>query len=191
LSLDTPILTPSGFKPIGDIKDGETVFNENGDPVRVIHSHDIINDAESYRTSFCNGSHIDACKDHQWLTWTKADRTNERRGLKHNPSVKSTLDIFNTQMCGKEFNHSIQYTKPIGLERKNLLIDPYILGLWLGDGGTTSAKFSSIDEPILDYIRSKYVVTKLKGDNCDYYIRGLSRLLRSEGVLGNKHVPHN
>lgn len=192
LALDTPILTPSGFKPIGEIKDGDIVFDERGDECTVTHAHDVIKNAESYRVHFCNGTYIDACKDHQWLTWTKRDRKNHKRDLSYNPSVKSTLEIFNSQKDGKEYNHSIPYADIVDMKNADVFgVDPYILGAWLGDGNTADARFSSIDKEILDEIREEYEVTKLSGENCDYYIRGLQSELRKLNVLGNKHIPED
>jgi hypothetical protein len=191
LALDTPILTPHGFIAIRDIQHGDIVFDEKGRQQSVLIAHDVIENPDSYRVNFCDGTYLDACADHQWLTWTKSDRKNFRRGLKYSPSVKSTLDIFNTQMCGKEYNHSIPYTEPVGMPDNYLQVDPYVLGLWLGDGNTHDARFSTIDEQLLDEIRVFYPeITKLSGDNCDYYIRGLQAELSDIGVLGDKHVPY-
>lgn len=121
LCLETPILTDNGFKRNGDIVAGDIIFDEKGNKQKVLIAHDIIENAEAYRIHFCNGTYLDACKDHQWFTWTKCDRKNYRRGLKSfYPSVKSTLEIFNTQMHGKEFNHSIPYADPFISEDKKL-----------------------------------------------------------------------
>ena len=190
LDLDTPILTPSGFIRIGSIVEGDTVFNEKGLPVSVLVAHDVIEDAESFRVHFCDGSYLDACADHQWLTWTKADRKNFRRGFSYSPSVKSTLEIFNTQMNGKEYNHSIPYAEPIQMEHRDLPIDPYLLGLWLGDGCTHKSGIATIDEEILDSFRDAgFGITHY--ENCDYGITdGFRVLLIENNLLGNKHVPY-
>lgn len=194
LALNTPILTPSGFKPIGDIVDGDIVYDEKGREQTVIHAHEVIKAAESYRVHFCNGEYIDACKDHRWLTHTKLDRKSFKRypdTSTRKPTVKTTLELFETQMHGKEYNHSIPYTEPVQFARKDQTLDPYLLGMWLGDGNTHRAGFSSIDKELIQAWKDKgYGVTHYSG--CDYGITGgLKVQLRELGLLKNKHIPNN
>jgi phage terminase large subunit-like protein len=56
--------------------------------------------------------------------------------------VKTTQDIVDTFYQGKrrDLNHSIPLAKPIEMEEKELLVDPYVFGYWLGDG----YKFGSV-----------------------------------------------
>lgn len=88
-----------------------------------------------------------------------------------------------------------------------ITIDPYILGLWLGDGKSTSSAFYSADEEIIsslrDYakrvgqdfrqIKEKSNCYKLTITNCDFRKDkyNLQRELRLLGLLGNKHIPQN
>ncbi len=189
LDLHTPILTPDGFKPIGEIEEGDTVYNEKGEKIKVLVAHDIIQNPKSYRVHFCNGTYIDACKDHRWSTYTKLDRKSMSRGNPREMKVRTTQEIFETQMHGKEYNHSIPYTKAIGFKEVDLPIDPYILGAWVGDGNTYRAGFSTIDEEILEQFTSKgYGVSHYSG--CDYGITGgLITQLKELGVIRNKHIP--
>ena len=188
LDLNEWVITPSGKKRLLDLSEGETVYDEMGCEQKIIKLHPIDLNPDSYRITFKNGQTIDACADHLWLTWTKKDRKNERRGLKFTPSIKTTLDMFETQMDGSEYNHSIPATQPIEYSEKDLLIEPYLLGLWLGDGGKNSARITTVDHEILDTIRGYgYEVSSY-----DYKEHGVKKLLvklREINVLKNKHIP--
>ncbi len=58
-------------------------------------------------------------------------------------------------------NHSVQLCGPLDYPEQDLLLAPYTLGAWLGDGNSDSATITSADEEILAAIRSDgYTVTK-------------------------------
>lgn len=51
-------------------------------------------------------------------------------------------------------------------EKKNVLIDPYILGMWLGDGNSNGTGFTSEDQELIDYWK-KYT----DAINCEIVLR--------------------
>lgn len=187
--LDEPIITPKGWVKFGDLVVGSEVFDENGNVQKVTHLTPIQLDYPTYRVYFCNGSHMDVGEDHLWYTWTKLDRKNERRGLQYNPSVKTTLEIFETQKHGEEYNHSIPYTKPLKLPTQELEVDPYILGCWLGDGSSNGGGFTTVDLEILEYFKDKGYEITSKKRYCEWYVRKLVTDLRKINVVNNKHIP--
>lgn len=80
-------------------------------------------------------------------------------------------------------------------------IDPYLLGLWLGDGDTDTIVITAADEEVRDYI---YAYAQRKGMTVSpydypgrtpkYRIKkahsdGLTKLFRWYNLLGNKHIP--
>ena len=73
LALDTPIPTPSGWSTMGDLQVGDLVIDENGKPCRVLAKYEP-DQKEQYRITFSDGSTIDACADHLWVTWEHKDR---------------------------------------------------------------------------------------------------------------------
>lgn len=73
LALDTPLPTPDGWTTMGAVGVGDTVFDEAGRSCRVTAKFEPRVD-EQYRVTFSDGSTIDACGDHQWVTWTRAER---------------------------------------------------------------------------------------------------------------------
>src|SRR5665213_4231660 len=98
------------------------------------------------RDSFSDGTTIVADVDHQWQVWTRHDR--HRRGV---PSVLTTGEIERTlKYCRTEYNHHVAQALPVHYPSRELPIDPYVLGAWLGDGTSAKAEITSIDPPILD-----------------------------------------
>jgi len=73
LGMDTPIPTPTGWKNLASITVGDEVFDEAGKPCRVTATFDGIAEP-AYRVTFSDGTHLDACGEHQWVTWTHAER---------------------------------------------------------------------------------------------------------------------
>lgn len=66
-------LPMSGWKRMGDIVVGDEVFDEAGHPCKVTGVFDRVPE-HAYRVTFSDGTHIDACDEHQWVTWTHAER---------------------------------------------------------------------------------------------------------------------
>ena len=92
-------------------------------------------------------------------------------------------------------------------ERDDLPVDPYVLGVWLGDGTTTSATITTADLEVVEQIRAAgYAVHRTSApygwriggyaadrsrDAAGRYAAdgGLNSVMRAEGLLGDKHVP--
>jgi predicted phage terminase large subunit-like protein len=54
---------------MGDIRVGDTLFDEKGCPCTVLAIHPIFTPEKAYRLTFDDGSELDACSDHLWLTY--------------------------------------------------------------------------------------------------------------------------
>ena len=80
LAADTLIPTPTGFKPMADLKVGDQVFDEKGMPCNVTAVTDILVDRPCYRMTFSTGETLVADESHEWLTRVKVD----------NPGANST-----------------------------------------------------------------------------------------------------
>ena len=121
---------------------------------------------------------------------------NRDRKYKYLPAnaggVRTTEQIANSLLTGRHntVNHTIPIAQPLLMPKADLLIDPYVLGAWLGDGTSVCGGFCSADAEIINEIEHfGYRVTKQKSNKYGYTIRGLKVELRKIGVLGNKHIP--
>lgn len=89
LSLETDIPTPTGFIKLKDLKEGDDLFDENGNICQVTKLHPIDLTPDSYKVTFDDGATIDACADHLWLTHTTNELINKSSG-----TVRNTKEIF-------------------------------------------------------------------------------------------------
>lgn len=78
LALDTPVLTTEGWSSQGALRVGDFVYNEEGDPVRVIAAYPVEANP-CYRVTFSNGQEIVAGQGHLWTVATAADRSHYAR----------------------------------------------------------------------------------------------------------------
>jgi phage terminase large subunit-like protein len=81
LALDTPLPTPAGWTTMGEVGVGDTVFDEAGHPCRVTAVYDVETPDVAYSLRFGDKTQIVACAEHQWMTFTHA----ERKGLLRSP----------------------------------------------------------------------------------------------------------
>lgn len=103
------------------------------------------------------------------------------------------------------------FKQAVDFEPKTVSLEPYMVGLWLGDGTTAEPAITNVDPPIIDYIndfaeRHNLRVTEkrklLEDENGDkyeadcktYYLAGNPKnafrdSLKEYGLLGNKHIP--
>lgn len=105
------------------------------------------------------------------------------------PVIKTTKEIRDTARCGEHSNYSITTAAPVQHSEKDLLVDPYTLGVWLGDGTTRNGGLTCADPEIVEYIRSLGWEVRQHKCAISYGIIGLQAKLRILGVLRNKHIP--
>lgn len=103
-------------------------------------------------------------------------------------SVKTTEEIVATlRLKSGRANHAIPVTKPIQLPEREFELDPYLLGLWLGDGCKSSSSFVGIDGLEQAFADGGYVVTR--NSKYAHSIHGLVTTIRKMGLYKNKHIP--
>ena len=101
----------------------------------------------------------------------------------------------------KTFKHVAKgWRTGVEFEHKDVLLDPYLLGIWLGDGTHNNACITNTDPEILEYIESysKFIGCFVRNDGIMHYISsGKSQKIRnvfldslkSLNLIGNKHIP--
>lgn len=186
LALDTPIPTPEGWTTMGEIVVGDLVLDECGRPVKVIGLSDVHNDRPCLRIEFDDGFAIVADADHRWSVEEKTGR--DRHGW-----IWRDRDLRSKELV--PLKHFIWMSKPLDLPAKELPIDPYIFGLWLGDGHTADGRitigFADYKATVANLIACGATCRDMQGNGHSQLIvvEGLSAALRAIGVVGNKHIP--
>jgi phosphate starvation-inducible PhoH-like protein len=139
----TPVLTPDGYRPIGSLTVGDLVIGTDGKPTPVIGVYPQ-GEKDIYRVTAQDGASTLASGDHLWAVATRDDR---RRG-------KPLRVLTTREMIGNlRANHYHRYelplhSAPVCFPYRAVPMDPYALGLLLGDGcltGSTTPAFATGD----------------------------------------------
>ena len=127
---------------------------------------------------------------------TQRNKENRREGLPPpRGSIRTTAEIVSTLLHkGVRANHAIPVAAPLKLPDAGLPLDPYLLGLWLGDGTTSCGSITTMDQEILDAFSLRgwalaRPTTKKNTAAVTVKVCGLIQRLRSMNLIGNKHVP--
>lgn len=179
LLVDTPVLTTEGWKRHGDLKRGDYVFGDDGKPKMVL------NNFGSYawhtqRIHFADGISIIAAREHEWKVFVDYD---DHKGRQE--KILETQNIFSRKHRRSPF---IKADAVVSMSDKDLPIDPYLLGLWLGDGMSDQGVIVSGSQDA-DMYRSIGEVRLVRDGYYRVLVKGLTRLLRENGLLKNKHIP--
>ena len=208
----TPIPTPDGWTTVGEIAVGQQAFDERGEPCTVIGVYPQ-GDQPVCRVIFDDWSILPAGVRQPWVTLTHSHRAKihkETRSLDH---WASRLMPFTTEEIGAhllhesgklvETMHTIPLARPLQLPKRHLPIDPYLLGLWLGDGTSVSADITCHPDDEPHYGKralaagGNWRIRNFRGPGGDVLTCTLSgepqprflTRLQELGVKGNKHVP--
>jgi len=130
---------------------------------------------------------------------------------KHTHGDILNIEVKDYNKKSKKFHSNYKgYKVGIDFKKQKLEIDPYFLGLWLGDGASSNVSIASMDSEIIDYLREYakkldlqlsvqtpkercpvYSITSGERGISKYKDNSLQKKLRDIGVLNNKHIPHN
>ncbi|HXI78119.1 MAG TPA: LAGLIDADG family homing endonuclease [Steroidobacteraceae bacterium] len=113
-------------------------------------------------------------------------------GIRTTEQIRDTLTV----QDGREVNHSVAVTAPVELPEQALPIEPYLLGVWLGDGnsytGTVGMAAADMAEiAVFLPVGSAHPTPNPRHKSPFVVIRfaGLTVDLRTTGVLKDKHIP--
>lgn len=180
--LDARVLTPAGWTTMGELAVGDYVVGASGEPTQVLAIHPQ-GEIQTYTVTFADGSTTACCGNHLWTVWVGNNkRTN---------TVKKTLSTISIiQALERGDRVSIPVCQPIQHPHKNLDIDPYLLGVLLGDGCLTGPTpvVTTTDEEIVTNLKrcieddDNYIINH-KNHSISYSIRQRNIVNRG-GQLG-------
>ena len=200
-SVDSKLLTPNGFIRMGDVKIGDEVFGSDGLPHKVtaIFPQGL---KDCYEIEFTDGSKTTSGDEHLWSVRTALQK------WRNSPHKTMQLQEFKDKLHDKDGNteYFIPMVCPLKFEKKELAVDPYVLGALIGDGSLSqhTVGFTSTDRFMADEIQSlsdnKFVVNDLSHK----YAWSLTNTNKNEFSLKNeikkmnldvlsyyKHIPND
>ncbi|MFV8267397.1 PhoH family protein [Mycolicibacterium peregrinum] len=127
--LFTNVLTPNGFRPIGELKVGDFVIGSDGSPTEVtgVYPQGF---KEIYRVFTQDGASTLASGDHLWAVYTASDRRRNKPAR-----VLETKEMIGNLRAAHAHRYELPLlSSPVEFERRSVPMDPYALGLLLGDG---------------------------------------------------------
>src|SRR5690606_15134710 len=128
--LHTKVLTPAGFRPIGEIAVGDEVIGSDGRPTEVLGVYPQ-GFKEIYRVTTQDGSSTLASGDHLWSVYTRDDR---RRGKP--PRVLQTKEMIGNLRAAHHHRYELPLlSAPVEFPARPVPADPYTVGLSLGEHG--------------------------------------------------------
>lgn len=192
LALDTPIITPDGFKAMGDLRVGDDVIGEDGKPAKVTFATDPMYGHKCYRVRF-DTDEIIADAEHWWVV---THNSNGHQIKTERLTTEELLPLLEKQQRNGQSIY-VPVTEPIEYAEKELRIDPYLLGVWLGDGNSRHcAIYGSKDDliEITSYITENGYSAKecVKDKRNEVFYRKILNvypLLKQLDLYANKHIP--
>jgi hypothetical protein len=162
-----PVLTPEGWRTMGDIRPGDEVFGVDGHPAKVESIHPQTG-REVYKVTFSDGSWTRCTAEHLWaVEYWGSDRSS---GIQRR--VRRTKVMTLAQLMGQGIKtpqgrrkFTIPITAPVQYPAVELPMDPYVLGVMLGDAWISSTGLVQIctDQEILEVIRPGHPIHERQG----------------------------
>ncbi len=183
-------LENGGTKTIGDLVVGDRILGPNG-AVTVTAKSEVFTDKRCFTSKTQDGASVVSGEGHLWTV-----RKCRKRKVY---ATDTTLALFDRQSKMTEDRPpKLPDYAAVEYPEKDLPIDPYVLGLWLGDGTSASGGFTSLpaDADVYrehvaaaGYELSAGIVYREDSNAKRYTMYGLHTHLRENNLLGNKHVP--
>jgi len=179
--VDSKLFTPNGWVRMGNIKVGDYVIGSDGKPKKVLGVFPQ-GEKDNYDIYFNDKTSVRSCDEHLW----------DVRNNKKNPFItKSLREIMEGGLKFKNGNNKwyIPIVKPIEFEKKELKINPYILGCLLGDSSDilTTTNYKLINQALKKinlkgkYLHDKYIPNEYKFSSINQRIELLQGILDTDG----------
>ncbi|MFE9932580.1 PhoH family protein [Streptomyces sp. NPDC005533] len=201
----TNVLTPDGWRPIGDLQVGDLVVGSNGEPTPVLGVFPQ-GERDIYRVTAQDGSWTLCCGEHLWTVRTASDKRRDKPWR-----VLETQDMIGNLRAGHARRYELpMLTAAVAFPEREVPMDPYALGLLLGDGcitGSTTPSFATEDEELVRSLEAAlpgvtarhkggpdHVLNRVKAPGDVVTLENpVTRVMRELDLLGSrshsKHVP--
>jgi hypothetical protein len=202
LDIATPVLTTRGWVSMGAVVTGDRVKGTSGRWIDVVGTSPVHYGKPCYRVTLNDGRSVICDEEHLWTV-------RDRRRPRANAETLRTVDLIargvtyrNPSMAFDVRNYSLPKVAPLDGPDVDLPIDPYLLGLWLGDGSNHAAMIF-VEDRDEEHVRSVMesrgaIITTRTRDSAHCWRLGFrtggkvgdfTGALHRLGVHRNKHVP--
>lgn len=135
-----PVLTPAGWKTMGDLRVGDFVIGSNGEGTRVLGVYPQ-GSKQQYRVTLTDGAWCRVGAEHLWYVETALRRHRGSGGR-----VMTTRELMDAGLhmkpsAGRKKGNAkwfIPVVSPVAFARKEFVLDPYAVGALIANGGLTT-----------------------------------------------------
>ena len=205
-SFNTKIMMRDGtIKMVQDIVVGDQLMGPDSTPRTVLST--IRGRDEMYQVTPTKGDAYIVNSDHILSLRVSGYRPEHKKFKEADENALiniSVKDYLSRSACFKQA--AMGWRTGINFSDQSVLVDPYFLGVWLGDGDACHPTITTMDEPIVNFLEimaARYgMCVRLSGTTGRAKRYALTRgqfggmsnpltcALRQLNVIGNKHIPH-
>src|SRR5918997_1721926 len=127
--LRTEVPTPLGWRALGSLEEGDWVIGSNGQPTQVLGVYPQ-GRKEVFRVTMSDGSSTVACAEHLWAVRTASDKRKNRPAR-----ILETREMMGQLRAAHQYRYELPLlSAPVEFPARVTPLDPYALGLLIGDG---------------------------------------------------------
>ncbi|MFD0855725.1 LAGLIDADG family homing endonuclease, partial [Actinomadura adrarensis] len=202
--LDADVLTPTGFRKMGELAVGDEIMTPSGE-ITTVTGIFPQGEREVFRLAFSDGTAVECDDEHLWAVKTDTGWHRDRP-LKVLSTRELRQDLLRKSGVSKWY---VPLVEPPELDHPDARpIDPYLLGVLLGDGSmrhgrvTVSTRDDEIVEAVRELVPHGCRLRQGETRPLDWFVLGIRRgagnpllaALRDLGIYGkgayDKYVPH-
>ncbi|MFJ2591476.1 helicase-related protein [Streptomyces erythrochromogenes] len=170
--LDSLVLTPTGFRPMGDIEVGDEVVVPSGE-IALVGGVFPQGERDVWRVVLSDGSAVECDDEHLWIVGTSCGwHRGQEPGLLTTREIRSDLHTANGS---SKWYLPVAVPADLGNGDRQPL-DPYLMGVLIGDGSFRhNLRLSTADDEILAAVEAAVAphceMAAVPGSACDHTIR--------------------
>lgn len=200
LAKGTEVLMADGtFKKVEDIKVGDEVQSYNRvNTVLGLHN----GTSKGYKITTSDNESFVVSENHILTCLKRIEKYDKKRKIMTTSGETELVDIMiedYLKLSSHAKNNMLLFRPSVDYSEKELKIDPYILGCWLGDGTSREAQITTMDLEIVEALNTyceknnfelRLLESQKKGRANVYSLKGgFMNLLKDENLRSNKHIP--
>lgn len=195
LALDTPLPTPTGWTTMKDVQVGDELLGADGRPCRVTFKSEVFYGHDCFEVRADDGASVIADANHLWPVRLHGEGQYKHTGRPDSPGktgpktrgvsgIRTQTTRFLSRRRSKR--PQLAVTAPLDLPDVDLPVDPYVLGVWLGDGHSDGARITCHPDDASHYLSefTKAGVLTSTTSTRDYTHIGLRR---DHSICGRGH----